>query len=31
MSRRRRTTTWVLFIAFIVVPLAEIFVLIQVR
>lgn len=30
MSRRRRITTWVLFIAFVVVPLVEIYVLIQV-
>jgi UPF0716 protein FxsA len=30
MSRRRRITTWVLFVAFVVVPLAEIYVLIQV-
>jgi UPF0716 protein FxsA len=30
VSRRRRITTWVLFVAFVVVPLAEIYVLIQV-
>lgn len=30
MSRNRRVATWVLFVAFIVVPLAEIYVLIQV-
>ncbi|HEU4810675.1 MAG TPA: FxsA family protein [Nocardioides sp.] len=30
MSRRRRATTWVLFVAFVVVPLVEIYVLIQV-
>ena len=30
MSRRRRVTTWLLFVAFVVVPLVEIYVLIQV-
>jgi UPF0716 protein FxsA len=30
MSRRRRIATWVLFVAFVVVPLVEIYVLIQV-
>ena len=30
MNRRRRVTTWVLFVAFVVVPLVEIYVLIQV-
>ncbi len=30
MSRRRRLTVWLLFVAFIVVPLVEIYVLIQV-